>query len=158
MELKTIDFSKRQFEANGTTYYIANKLTADRFFKLQELEFDVRFGFDQKQHNAQLRELYEMINQQQFADAAVTVYNMMQSIVDLGERYNPIYTYCTVFVNTEDEDVTVWDEKVAESKIKDWQAEGFDFNSFLSLALSIGSDLRKDYLKIIHNTSEQKTA
>lgn len=156
-ELKKLDFREKTFTANGVEYYIADQLSSERFYRMQSLEFDLRYGVNHAKMYQDMHLLYEMLNEQKFADCAVMVYNWMQSIQEFDERKQPILEYCALFLNRKGEDLREWSQEIVDAKIEDWKQEGIDFNSFFVLALNIGNNLKEDYLRIIQDISAPQT-
>lgn len=152
IELKRIDFSQKTFTANGNEYYIANTLCFDRFQKMTEIEFDLRYGVNHAKMLEDMSVLYEDLNAQRFADCAVRIYNWMQAIADLQDRKQPILEYCALFLNKKGEDVKTWSQEMVDDKINDWTTEGIDAVSFFPLALNIGNGLKNAYINAIPTT------
>jgi hypothetical protein len=153
--LRQLELGKQTFEANGKTYFIEPHVSAARFQEMQLLEIDLGFGMDYKSMFENLKALYGMINEMQFADAAVTVHNMMDGIGLIEEKHHPIMRYCAMFINREKEDRRKVDELIVTAKIKDWEEEGIDYHSFFQLALSMVRGLKENLEKHIQDTSEE---
>lgn len=156
-ELKKLDFREKSFTANGVEYFIASQLSADRFYKMQSIEFDLRYGINHAKMYQEMHILYAAINEQRFADAAVMVYNWMQAIQEFDGRKQPILEYCALFLVKKDEDLREWSQELVDEKVEDWTKEGIDFNSFFVLALNIGTNLKQDYLQVMQDISARET-
>lgn len=153
-QLKKLAITDKSFEANGKTYFIEPEISAERFQKMQELEIELGYGSSYKKLYEGLGQVYSLLNQNKFADSAVHVHNLMNSLATLEERRSPIMEYCACFINTESEDRRKFDEKVVADKIADWEEEGIDYFSFFNLAVNMVSGLKENYLKFIQDTSE----
>jgi len=151
--LTSLDLAVTEFVANGKLYFIEPEISVERFQKMQEIEIELAYGVSYKKMFEGLKECYEYLNDQQFADAAVFLHNLMNSIGKLEERESPIMEYCTMFINTADEDRKVVDEKVMSNKLEDWKKEGINYHSFFLLAVNMVRGLKENYLEFIQSTS-----
>jgi hypothetical protein len=152
--LRQLELGKQTFEANGKTYFIEPHVSAARFQEMQLLEIDLGFNLDYKVMFEKLQEAYNSLNEQQFADAAVTIRNIQDGIGLMEDRHHPIMRYCAMFINREKEDRRKVDELIVEQKIKDWNEEGIDYHSFFRLALSMVRGLKDNLEKHIRDTSD----
>lgn len=153
--LKELDLGKPIFEANGKEYFIEPHVSAERYKEMQLLEVHLGFGLDYKTMNENLREIYEDLNEQQFADAAVGIYNLMEGVGDVESREMPVMKYCTMFINTDKEDRRVVDEKVMNAKLEDWKKEGIAYHSFFLTAINMVNGLKENLEKHIQDTSKK---
>lgn len=154
-KLKKLTLSETEFVANGKLYFIEPEISAARFQRMQELEIELGFSLSYDKMFKGLKESYELLNKQKFADAAVFLHNLMTSIGKLEEKKTYIMEYCAMFINSADEDRRVVDEKIIEQKMKDWEEEGMDYHSFFTLAVNMVHGLKENYLKFIHDTSQE---
>jgi len=152
--LKQLDLDTGRFTANGREYYIDSQLSADRFYKMQELSYDLGFGVTYEELFKNLGELYELLNAQKFADSSVMCHNLMNGIADLENREMPVLKYCACFINFEGEDTRYWNEKIAGEKINDWMEEGIEFQGFFLLSLTMVRGLRENYNNHIQSISQ----
>ena len=53
--------------------------------------------------------------------------------------------FCTLFINREDEDITVWDERLAMAKIEDWKKAGLSMSLFFSFTKTALPQYKKIY-------------
>ena len=77
----------------------------------------------------------------------------------LDQRHHPALMICALFVNADDEDQKVYDEAVMNSKIEDWQKEGYDVNDFFHLAWNLVPsfiEVYKEDLQSISNPTQGK--
>jgi hypothetical protein len=155
MELKTISLEKGSFEACGTKYLIHRSLSITRFVEYEKLQNHVGFGVTFASLFKTLKDVYELLNKQKFADCAVKVHNVLTGITEKAEnKVHPALLLCALFVNREDEDITKWDESDALRKIADWTEGGYDMNSFFQLGVSFVNGFQDAYERLTLNTLE----
>lgn len=135
MELKRLDLTKTSFEANGITYHIETALSIERFCEYQILEKEAGMGLSFKKLFEGLKDLWELMNNIQFAEAAVKLDNMMRGIAKLEEREPTLLKICALFINAEGEDKTKINGDMITKKINDWKTE-YDVKDFFTLALN----------------------
>lgn len=157
-KLKELDIGQKVFSANGKEYFIEPHVSAERFREMQLIEIQLGFEIDYKKMSQRLAELYQLLNEQNFADAAVLCYNLQNGIADIENREMPILRYCAMFINTEKEDRRKVDEKVIDEKINDWNQEGISYHSFFLTAISMVNGLKENYEKHIQDTSRKSNS
>jgi hypothetical protein len=62
---------------------------------------------------------------------------------------------CTLFMNTEDEDRTVWNNDVVMRKLEDWKQAGIDVNDFFDIALILVPSYIEIYNKFTQSITEK---
>jgi hypothetical protein len=138
MDLKELDIEKTQFDANGVTYYVKPSLSIERF-KWYE-KYQINFGYGrsfEEIHNA-LKKSIDLANKGKGVEAWNIIYNLYESAgKELDKRAHQAFYLCALFICTENEDLTKWDETIAEEKIKNWNAEGISSNSFFRVAANL---------------------
>lgn len=135
--LRTIDFSKKYFECDGSKFFVEDTLSFERYQKLEE--FSLEFGFSASFADIfkVLRKIWDNHNKLNFADNAVLLHNLMKGIVDLEQKKSPVsLRICALFINEENEDRTEYNEAKMQSKIDRWGKE-LDINPFFHLAVSL---------------------
>lgn len=153
MELKKISPETTEFEACGKKYIIHKSLSVNRFIEYEKLQCHVGFGVSFKAMFNTIKDTYELLNKQKFADSAVKLHNMMMGMAEKAEnRTHPAMLLCALFINRDDEDLTKWDEGDALRKIKDWSDEGYDMSSFFQLGVSFVEGFREAYETLTLNT------
>lgn len=153
MSTKRIDFDKPYIEANGKKYKFLNELTIERFKALDRMEVEFFYGFDMQKMFEKLKASFEDLNKNKIADASVKVYNLMKGIADrIDEREHIVLRICSLFLVTDDEDVTKWDEELAKEKAADWAAEGYAMSDFFSLAATSLPGFLKSYEEVTADT------
>lgn len=151
MELKHIDFDQPHFEANGTKYYIKNTLTVERFIEFEKLQNHFGFGLSFSQVVERLNKSIDFANKGKGVEAWNVIFNLRDGIAGrIEDRTHPALLICTLFIVTEKEDITTWNEKEQSSKLEDWRKEGIDIQDFFQLT----SNFVKDFIKIYRETSQ----
>lgn len=130
-----IDFEKGSFQANGKIYTIEGGLTIERYAEFQILEKELAYGLTVKGLYDKLRDIYKLLNKQQFADAAVYTHNLTTGVAKLEEREPVVLKICALFCNYENEDRREVSDDLITAKIQDWKTEGLDMRDFFQLAL-----------------------
>ena len=155
MELKKLDFEKSEFEANGKKYFVKQSLSVERFRWFEKYQVDFGFGRTYKSIADSLKKAIELGNKGKGIEAWNIVLNLMRSVGDgLEKRTNNAMLICALFIVTEDEDVTKWDEQQQIEKINDWNTEGYDVNSFFQLAANLVQGFIDDLEEILQGTSD----
>lgn len=151
IETKKFDPNWKEFEANGNKYFVNTKLSIARYEEYEKLQprlaYDVDFENMFKLH----KQLYQLLNDRKFADAAVISYNLMSGIKDLldKKREHPALMMCALAILREKEDPGSYDEQTQIEKIEDWRKEGFETEGFFLFAASIMKGLPKAYNEFI---------
>lgn len=155
-EVKSVDL-KQQFSANGKNYRVTDKICIDRWTEYEKLEPRLTYGIDFESIQKSLNKLYSALNDKKFADAAVLTHNLMNGIKDaLDEtRVHPALLMCSLVINYEGEDTTVFNKQIQLQKIEDWQKEGLDILSFFAFALKSINGFRETYLIYIQTQAEE---
>lgn len=155
-EAKMLDFTKDHFIANGKKYifcFDADKFGLERALAYQKLEPIVTFSksFDEiyKELNASL----DLINKQKIVEGYYKLYDLKLKIAhNLEDRADPVLKLCCLFIVTEDEDLTVYNESSNQSKIEDWKKEGINYTSFFQLALNFIPKFFSAYREILEDS------
>jgi hypothetical protein len=146
MELKTLDFNANSFEAMGVTYLVKTSLSVERYKWFEKLQLDFGFGHTFKELYDSLKKSVDLANKGKGLEAWNVIFNLMEGIgKNLDKRAHTSMYICSLFIVTEDEDLTKWDEQQADVKIKNWNDDGIDVNSFFRLA----SNLVTGYIDIL---------
>jgi len=155
MELKTLDPEKSQFTANGTEYYIKTSLSVERFKYYEKYQINFGMGRTFDSIATLLSKAVDLANKGKGLEAWNIIVNLRDSIgKDLDKRSHAAFYLCSLFICTEDEDITTWDDAMAEKKIADWNAEGIDSNSFFLLAVNLVNGFMKNFEEISQDISE----
>jgi len=136
MNLKKLDPTKTEFTANGKLYKIETQLSIERFCEFQILEKEFAFSLDFKKLFSELLELRQLLNELKLVDGAVKLDNITRGLVRLEKKEPTALKICALFINTEDEDRSTITPDLISEKIDDWKKEGYDAQSFFSLALN----------------------
>lgn len=137
-ELKPLPVNDKKFTANGNVYFIEDHISISRWNRYEELQLEVAYGTNVKAMQEKLGEVYDLINQQKFADAAVHLHNIRVGVEQLTDdtRYNAVVRMCALIINREGEDRRYISEEIMLQKINDWETEGYDMGSFFAIAIS----------------------
>jgi hypothetical protein len=154
--LKRIDFTKATIPANGREYKFCTELSIARFKELDKLEVEFFYGFDMQQMFDKLKAAFEDLNKARPADASVKIYNLMKGVADkVDKRENVVLRICSLYLVTDDEDVTKWSDDLAKQKIADWETEGYAMTDFFSLAATSLPGFLKSYESVTQDMSEE---
>lgn len=153
--LKVIDIKTKSFTANGKTYNIEmGGISMNRFIMYEKLQIELGYGVTFIQMYDALKECYELTNKQKFADLAVKLYNILQSVKTFEERRTPAFELCALFINETNEDRAVITKDMIDAKILDWEDEGLDAIPFFQLAVSSLQSFSTAYNLAIQISSE----
>lgn len=137
-QLKRIDLEKNWLIANGNKYWIQDSVSVGRYGRYLKGQHILTYGATVEDH---LKFVDFVITQLSGPLTGMTVHKILQNAFNVKDRYkNFIHDdtdewlrFATLFINKEGEDISVYDEKVMQSKMQDWKAEGFDMQDFFLL-------------------------
>lgn len=139
--MKTIDLNSGEFMANGKKYLIQfNKLSIERYSMYEKLGLELGFGVGYKGIFDAFLEVFNALTKgnnllEAHHKASTIAFNQLTAIQKQGDSRVPSQImFCTLFCNTEGEDLSTWDEDLALRKINDWKVEGLNVISFFHLA------------------------
>lgn len=147
-ELVLIDTAKPSFIANGKTYFIETSMSIERYCEFQILEKELTYGMSFEKMMDYLKQIYKMLDKQQFAASAVMIDQMIRGVAKVQEREPVVLKICALFINEENEDRSKWSNDLIVRKIEDWKLEGISMNSFFSLALNSVNGFLDVYNKV----------
>lgn len=154
-KIRHINFEEGKFEANGTTYYLETKLTVSRFCEFIILEKELATGMS-------LKELYDgvigfrkLLNDVRFVDCATFCDKIIMNCVNLKMKEPPVMKICALFINTENEDRSTWNNDVVVKKMADWKASDIDVHDFFVIALTLVPTFIGLYNKLTQNILSQ---
>ena len=154
MELKKLPFDKGEFTAGGVKYTIKNTLTLARFVEFEKLQNHFGFGLSFKALYDRLEAIRELFDKGKSVEAFASFWNVKEGIAyRLEDRTHPVLLLCSLFIVTEDEDLTTWNELDQKIKIDNWNKEGYDVNDFFQL----GSNLVAGFLPIYGEISQSSS-
>jgi hypothetical protein len=154
MELKKLPFDKGEFTANGVLYRIKNTLTLARFVEFEKLQNHFGFGLSFKALYDKLEAIRVLFDSGKSVEAFANYWNLKEGIAyRLEDRTHPLLLLCSLFIITEDEDLTAWNELDQKVKIDNWNREGYDVNDFFQL----GSNLVAGFLPIYGEISQSSS-
>lgn len=156
-KLKRLPRNKPYFEANGHKYVVSDGLSVERYMKHESLTHDVGFGRTFNDLYRDQVKAYTALNEGRVADAAVIIHNIIRGMKEkIDGRSHPMLMMCALFINREDEDTTIVDEKLMAEKIEDWSREGYAIDDFFSLAWSLVQGASDAYNENLAVTSQKK--
>jgi len=154
-DLKTLDFNATEFMAGGRKFFVKQSLSVERFRWFEKYQIDFGFGRSYKSIADALKKSVELGNKGKGIEAWNVIINLIHAISEsLEKRTNNAMMICALFIVTEDEDLTKWDEQMQLEKIQLWNDEGYDVNSFFQLAANLVSGFIEDLEAILSDTSE----
>lgn len=137
---KRIDLEKGSFIANGKNYSVNSVLTITRFCEFQILEKELAFSMSFQNVFKEINEACELFDESrsfgEIAEARTKLDNLRRGIAKLEEKEPTVLRICALFINTEDEDVSVWNNDLMSKKIEDWKIEGIAIQDFFQFALN----------------------
>lgn len=152
-ELKQIPMDATSFEANGITYHIKSSISIERFKWYEKYQLNFGFGRSFKNIIEALDKSVDLANKGKGLEAWNLIFNLRECVgKDLEKRYHNAFYLCALFMVTDDEDMTQWDETWAEQKIANWNKE-YDPVSFFRIAANLVSGFLDDLEKISQDTS-----
>jgi hypothetical protein len=157
MELKKLPFDKGEFTANGKRYIVKNTLTIARHAEFEKLQSHYGFGLTFDGIVERINQALDLANKFKSIEAWSVIINMKEGIAyNLQSRAHPALLLCSLFIVTEDEDLTEWNEKEQRLKVEDWNKEGYDVNDFFVLASNLVRNFIPVYGEIFQSISGQK--
>ena len=154
-ELKSLPDDCTEFTANGVKYLIKPSLSVERFKWYEKYQINFGYGRTFESISKTLEKAVDLANKGKGLESWNLIFNLKESVgKDLDKRSHQAFYLCALFMVTEDEDLTAWDEQLAEKKIKDWSAEGLDAMSFFRLSSNLVSGFLNDLEAISQNISE----
>lgn len=134
----------RYFEANGNKYRILDPttdgITIDRYTKFQQMSLVAGYNTTFAGFTKNIDRASEIVNnivrgKNELTDLILHLAGMKRGIVDaMNNRFDLTFAFCTIFIVREKEDLTSYDEGLAEEKVADWNAEGYDVQDFFLLS------------------------
>lgn len=156
---KAVDFSVKEFIANGKKYFISDKICIARWKEYEKLSPRLTHGvgFDEMQKT--LTKSFSLLNKSnpEPLAAGILLHNVLNGIKDINDdsRVHPSLLMCALIINREGEDVGIFDKQTQLDKIKDWETEGLDILSFFAFALRSINGFRETYLLYIQEQAEE---
>jgi hypothetical protein len=154
LKVKRLPLDAKYFEANGKKYHVTDRLSVERWRYFEDFQALVGFGrsFDDIFQN--VKKAYEKLQDPKIADASVILHNILIGVKEkLDNRHHPALMLCALFVNSEGENEKVYDEEIMNTKIADWQKEGYDINDFFQLAWNLVPGFIEHYKEDLQSIS-----
>ena len=155
-----IDFEKGYFFGkSGRKYVFLDSLPIDYFIQYQMLIPEVTYGVEFVTLAKTLKGAYEALTSgneilKAHRIASDLLFNQMAAIKSFTDtsRHQAILRMAALWIVTEDEDLTQYDQRVADQKIEDWKATGLAMTDFFLLC---GQKI--DYFKEIYLEFHQRS-
>jgi hypothetical protein len=125
----------KDFIANGVKYSITDikDITPARYFVYEQLKFKYAYDASPEQVAQEIAKAHNIINnilagkkdKGDAMDALTIMYALVQTLqqpVDDFSKANYMLQICTLFINTDGEDVTKWSDDLANEKIANWMS------------------------------------
>lgn len=136
----------RTFEAGGKTYHKADSISAQRYGWMERLNIELAYGRNPGELFAGHKRAYELLNKQQFADAAVSIHDQMSGLGKIADgRDHAAVRLTMLFWNYEGETVKEMTEELMQSKVNDVMEAGIDIGFFFAQAVSNAPGLLAAY-------------
>lgn len=136
---------KRVFTANGNKYKILNSdaiMSPEKYalFGKMSVAFSFNMGIESiLKHHDELDMLILDIDAMNSLKkkAAILKNEAIRNGILAGfqSRFDSTLALCTLFIVRENEDITTYDDVLADEKIEDWQAEGLSMEDFFTLVV-----------------------
>ena len=156
------------FTADGIKYKILpieQAITPVRYFAYEGLKFSYSFDLSPETVAAQMAKAHNIINSAVMGktkpndinvmDALTIIYGMVETLKQPTKttisRGRYMMLICSLFIVEDGEDLTKWDESMAEKKIERWNKEGFSMMDFFLLGLEFVRQLNNELSKVIAN-------
>lgn len=157
---KRIDLEKGSFVANGKNYSVNSVLTITRFCEFQILEKELAFSMSFQNVFKEISEACDLFDEArsfgEIAEARTKLDNLRRGIAKLEEKEPTVLRICALFINTEDEDVSIWNNDLMSRKIEDWKIEGIAIQDFFQFALNSVNGFIAIYKKMSEAISDVK--
>lgn len=135
--LKPLAAGTVKFPANGKEYIIEQQVSFDRWIQYEEIQEELMWGLTPKEQFNNLQKIIDEANEGNIANVGIIAREQMLGVKrKLDKRWPTALRMCALFCNTADEDRKTITEEMINIKIADWRAEGYDINSFFTLALT----------------------
>jgi hypothetical protein len=136
MKLKTLDLNEKSFTANGVEYFIESEISIQRSVYAEACKIELENGLKAGKWLEDWVKVYDLANEQKFADIVVLAYNNRRGFKDFFKNHPAVVKLCAVFINAADEDRRTITDTMVDKKVNDWVEEGITIQSFFGLALS----------------------
>lgn len=157
--IKSLPENVTKFTANGNEYHVLNTIPLARYVLVREAGIKIIEGVDNiSDLIIGLREVYEKLNKQKFADSAVKIHNLMVGLNEVSMKQIPAaFVMAACLIARKGEDLSDCSDSMIEEKINDWSKEGYDAESFFRFALSRIVGLSEVLKGSSQSTSQPKT-
>ena len=125
------------FEANGRTYRKSDSLSMRRYLWYQRISAELAIGLGVHDMVSKARTAFDLINKLKFAEASVSLHELIAGYADINEdRYPAAMRMTLLFWNHEGENVADMSEELMAEKIADMEEAGIAAGFFFVQALT----------------------
>lgn len=144
-KVKSIDIQKGSFESNGTKYYFdSDGMCYDRMVKFVSMLPEVGYGLTYLDVSDHLKKQIDILRKgnsmaANYVDALEHTLNFSKRIKKSNnetyflDNIDLYLDFCCLFINTEEEDTTVWKKPIMDKKKEDWKKD-MNMEDFFLLA------------------------
>ena len=156
-QVKRLDLSKSEFEANGNKYYIEQDITTERYRWFEKYSIELAYGADFETHHKSIGSIINLFNDGKDVQAKSGLYNIYTSLQNrIENRTDRALKLCSIFILREGENPATYEEKIEREKINDWTKEGYAMNDFFTLAFNLIPGLLNALQEDSLSSSEQE--
>ncbi len=156
-EVKRFDSrTDKEFMANGKRYLIETAIPVGRFMEFEILQLELMQGMSIEKVYERINVLYQLLNQQRFADCAVIANELRSNVVKKVEREPTVLKICALFINAEDEDRSTFNNDTVVRKLADWKAECLDMRDFFQFAFDLIPSYTNIYKQLTQTITEME--
>lgn len=137
--LKVLNLDEKKFTGkSGKEYRIElDQISVGRYKIYERKAVELGFGVDFKSIFSTFASIYKAATSGDSTLAALhniteLCHGQMSKMKESTTEHRDEFIFCTLFINTEDEDRSTWDLPLAEAKIEDWSE--YDARAFFLLA------------------------
>lgn len=140
-QIKEIDLSQTSWEINGKKYYLISKMPPRRYVEYLKILPEAFFNTTFAGMHSVLHKIWANCTRGNdvlgaLHSSAELAYNQIKAIADLSNRnYPKILEFCAVILVREGEDLTDYDQNIAQEKIEDFMGDTYSMDSFFLLAM-----------------------
>jgi hypothetical protein len=111
-------------------------LSFTRFRELQKISLEFGYSASFETIFKNLKEAIDNYNKHDYFNMAITIHKIQEGIVNLDTKDDPALRICALFINEENEDITVYNEALMKAKIESWGRE-LSIEPFFYLAANL---------------------
>jgi len=169
LKVNRIDLASKSFVSNGTKYYIdVDSICYDRLVIFLSLIPELSYGLTVEEMQSNVVDILKFLRGQKSSENSdkinihTIVFDTTQAVINLSSQLNQVQgedffkstieqhlNFCTLFVNTQNEDTTVYSAPVMERKKSDWKKDMNMYDFFLLAKMQL-----PNYKKVLQELLE----